>query len=62
MKTIKVTMVNGKPVIETSGFTGDACVRATEALERNLSGEGGVEVRDTRPGVEEETQKQYAGF
>lgn len=60
MKTVKVIMRNGKPIIETSGYSGDECVRATESLERNLSGEGGVEVRDTRVDVEEE--KQYEGF
>lgn len=46
MKKIKVTMRNGKPVIETSGFSGDECTRTTENLEKALSGEGGVEVRE----------------
>lgn len=55
MKTVKVTMVNGKPTIETAGFSGDSCIRATENLEALLSGEGGVEIRDTR--FDENTEK-----
>lgn len=54
MKKITVTMVNGKPTIATSGFSGDACVQATANLEALLAGEGGVEVRDTRTDVETE--------
>lgn len=58
MKTVKVTMVNGKPTIDTRGFVGDECLRATEKLEALLSGEGGVEVRDTRNDPQEERQAE----
>ena len=58
MKTVKVVMLNGKPTIDTRGFQGDECVRATENLEKLLSGEGGVEVRDTRNDPQEERQAQ----
>lgn len=58
MKTVRVTMVNGKPTIDTRGFVGDECVRATENLEKLLAGEGGVEVRDTRFDGEQEKQAE----
>lgn len=48
MKTIKVTMVNGKPTITTTGFEGASCLDATRNLETLLAGSGEVEVRDTR--------------
>jgi hypothetical protein len=52
MKKIKVTVTNGKPTISAEGFVGDECNRATEKLELLLAGEGGVDVRDTRPDAE----------
>lgn len=58
MRTIKVTMVNGKPTIDTRGFKGDECIRATEKLEALLAGEGGVDVRDTRFDGEQEKQAE----
>lgn len=57
MKTIKVTMVNGKPTIETAGFSGASCLDATRNLEALLSGDGEVEVRDTR--FDENTNQEY---
>jgi hypothetical protein len=55
-KKITVTSRLGKPSISTSGFGGDSCIAATESLERVLSGEGGVEIREHQPdrGVEQE--------
>jgi hypothetical protein len=58
-KRITVKFVNGKPTITTDGFSGDACLRATEGLERLLSGEGGVEVKEYTGGVTD-TDKEYA--
>lgn len=46
MKTIKVTVKNGVPTIETSGFVGTECLEATRNVEALLSGDEGVEVRD----------------
>lgn len=51
MKTITVTSRFGKPVIATSGYDGDACLAATDRLEKVLSGDGGVEIREFNPGV-----------
>jgi len=36
MKSITVTFDNGKATIETSGFTGKDCLKATMALEAKL--------------------------
>jgi hypothetical protein len=44
MKTIKVNIKNGgKVTVETSGFAGDECQKATESLERKL----GAKTSDT---------------
>lgn len=55
-RKIVVTSKFGKPTITTSGYEGDSCLAATAAIEANLSGEGGVEVREFNPsqGVEQE--------
>jgi hypothetical protein len=58
MAKVIVKVVNGKPTITTEGFSGDACVRATENLERLLSGEGGVEVRDMTGQLVKEKQTE----
>jgi hypothetical protein len=50
MKKIIVSSKLGKPTISTSGYDGDSCLNATAALERTLSGEGGVEIREHNPG------------
>lgn len=49
-KKITVTARMGKPTISTSGYDGDGCLQATAQLEKVLSGEGGVEVREFNPG------------
>lgn len=50
-KKIVIKSHLGKPVISTSGYDGDGCLRATDRLEKALSGEGGVEIREFNPGV-----------
>lgn len=50
-KKIVVKSHFGKPTISTSGYDGDACLAATDRLEKALSGDGGVEVREFNPGV-----------
>ena len=55
-RKIVISSKFGKPTISTSGYEGDGCLQATAAVERNLSGEGGVDVREFNPGqgVEQE--------
>ena len=36
MKTVTVTMINGKAKIETAGFSGEECIKETAAMERAL--------------------------
>jgi hypothetical protein len=50
-RKIVVTSKFGKPVISTSGYDGDGCLQATAGIERVLSGEGGVDVREFTPGI-----------
>lgn len=57
-RTIKVTVKNGKPTIETTGFTGTSCLDATAGIERLLAGEGGVEVRDMNGALVDQEQYQ----
>ena len=54
MKTIKVTVKNGVPTIETMGFEGETCLEATKNIEQLLSGNDGVEVRDIHGELVEE--------
>lgn len=52
MKTIKVTMNNGKPVIQTDGYSGNDCLLATERLEAELgNGNSSEIVRDINGGT-----------
>lgn len=44
MKTIIVTIENGNPRVETKGFVGAECLKATAELERAL----GVVTKDQR--------------
>ena len=36
METVKVRIKGGKVTIETDGFVGESCQKATESLERRL--------------------------
>lgn len=59
MKVVKVTVSKtGETTIETSGFTGEECIRATEGLERRLGGQG---TRTLKPEAYEQEQGQEQG-
>lgn len=57
----KIDKKTGKLTIETQGYTGDECYKATEGLEKSLGLDRACSVPTAEAYVQEQTNQQVGG-